>query len=86
VTNYSDEDALAKRRADACVPDASEYLALISDATAKAKVQGMVKNISSYFTLASIVTIGSTQFALYSLLYQEQDLRVRPIQRNFTAD
>ena len=46
----------------------------------------MVATQSNYFTLTSIVTIGSTQFALYSLLHQEGDLRVRPIQRSFTAD
>lgn len=40
---------------------------------------------SNYFGLASLVTIGSTEFNLYSLLYQDQSQRmVRPIQRSFT--
>ena len=42
--------------------------------------------VSDYFRLMSIVNVGTTQFALYSLLHQEGDLRVRPIQRSFTAD
>jgi len=42
---------------------------------------------SNYFRLTSIVSIGSTEFNLYSLLYQDsQQMLVRPIQRSFTPD
>jgi len=42
---------------------------------------------SSYFRLTSVVSIGSTEFNLYSLLYQDPQQRmVRPIQRSFTPD
>jgi general secretion pathway protein K len=42
---------------------------------------------SSYFRLTSIVSIGSTEFNLYSLLYQDATMQqVRPIQRSFTPD
>jgi len=42
---------------------------------------------SSYFRLMSVVSIGSTEFNLYSLLYQDgQQRMVRPIQRSFSPD
>lgn len=41
---------------------------------------------SSYFKLTSFVTIGTTEFNLYSLLYQDGSGNVRPILRSFTPD
>jgi general secretion pathway protein K len=50
-------------------------------------VQGAVVVTSNYFGLSSLVTIGSTEFNLYSLLYQDgQQRMVRPIQRSFTPE
>jgi general secretion pathway protein K len=86
TTNFSDAETLAKQRAEDCFPTQNDFNNLFTDATARQKADAMVTFISNYFTLTSIVTIGSTQFALYSLLHQEGDLRVRPIQRSFTAD
>jgi general secretion pathway protein K len=49
--------------------------------------QSKFTQTSSYFRLRSVVSIGSTEFNLYSLLYQDpQQLMVRPIQRSFTPD
>jgi general secretion pathway protein K len=86
VINFSDPQALANSRTEGCFPTQQEFDATFSDATARQKADGMVTSMSNYFTLTSIVSIGSTQFALYSLLHQEGDLRVRSIQRSFTAD
>jgi general secretion pathway protein K len=42
---------------------------------------------SSFFRLTSVVTIGSTEFNLYSLLYQDANVHmVRAVQRSFTPD
>ena len=41
---------------------------------------------SNYFRLTSFITIGSTEFNLYSLLYQDTNGMARPIQRSFTPD
>ncbi|MBS0377000.1 MAG: type II secretion system minor pseudopilin GspK [Proteobacteria bacterium] len=42
---------------------------------------------SNYFRLTSTVSIGSTEFNVYSLLYQDSQAQmVRPIQRSFTPD
>jgi general secretion pathway protein K len=84
--NFSDPQTLAKNRAEACFPKKQDFDNLFTDATARQKSDAMVTMLSNYFTLTSIVTIGTTQFALYSLLHQEGDMRVRPIQRSFTAD
>ena len=40
---------------------------------------------SAWFRLTSYITLGSTQFAVYTLLYQDQ-MGVRPIMRSFTPD
>ena len=84
--NFTDADNLAKNRTAGCFPTLQDFNVGISDPTARQKADAMVTIVSNYFTLNSIVTIGSTQFALYSLLHQEPDLRVRSIQRSFTAD
>lgn len=50
-------------------------------------VQGAVVQTSSYFGLSSLVTLGSTEFNLYSLLYQDgQQRMVRAVQRSFTPE
>ena len=50
-------------------------------------LQSKFGQTSSYFRLTSVVTIGSSEFNLYSLLYQDaQAQMVRPIQRSFTPD
>jgi len=41
---------------------------------------------SQYFRLTSFITIGSAEFNLYSLLYQDGTGAARPIQRSFTPD
>ena len=40
---------------------------------------------SAWFRLTSFITLGSTQFAVYTVLYQDQ-MGVRPIMRSFTPD
>jgi general secretion pathway protein K len=85
-SNFSDAQNLAKNRQQGCFPTQQYFNTLFTDAPARQKADGMVTFISNYFTLTSIVTIGSTQFALYSLLHQDGDSRVRSIQRSFTAD
>ena len=41
---------------------------------------------SSYFKLTSYVTIGTTEFNLYSVLFQDGTGQVRPILRSYTPD
>jgi general secretion pathway protein K len=51
--------------------------------------QGVVRLVgqtSNFFRLTSVITIGSTEFNLYSLLYMDTTYALRPIQRSFTPD
>lgn len=41
---------------------------------------------SSWFRLTTFVTLGNAQFAVYTLLYQDQTQMVRPVMRSFTPD
>ncbi|MGA7541023.1 MAG: type II secretion system minor pseudopilin GspK [Steroidobacteraceae bacterium] len=41
---------------------------------------------SSWFRLTSFVNVGATEFAVYTLLYQDSTGMVRPVMRSFTPD
>ncbi|HTV80152.1 MAG TPA: type II secretion system minor pseudopilin GspK [Steroidobacteraceae bacterium] len=87
TANFTDPQSLAKSRQDGCFPNQQQFDQLFNnDQSARQAADAMVGTVSNFFTLTSIVTIGSTQFALYSLMHQEGDQRVRTIQRSFTAD
>ncbi len=59
----------------------------VGGTTSTSGAQSKFAQTSKYFRLSSVVTIGSTEFNLYSLLYQDaQQHLVRPIQRSFSAD
>jgi general secretion pathway protein K len=88
-----DPQTLAKDRADGCFPTVHDYQAAFANTPAntgagvggtQALGLGAVDH-SNYFRLTSIVSVGSTQFYLYSLLHRESN-RVHVIQRSFTAD
>jgi hypothetical protein len=49
-------------------------------------VVSLVGQSSNFFRLTSVITIGSTEINLYSLLYMDTTYAVRPIQRSFTPD
>lgn len=86
----SDQDSLAKNRAVApgCFPTRADYDAVFADPQLRGKVDQKIGETSSYFRLTSVITIGSAEFNLYSLLYQDRfgDKKVRPILRSFTPD
>jgi hypothetical protein len=84
-----DAEALAKNRAAAggCFPKKNtDYANAFENKATYTQVQAEFKETSSYFRLTSHITIGSTEFNLYSLLYQEGTGNVRPIQRSFAPD
>ena len=91
ATNFEDEDALQKNRASApgCFPTIqTDYAAIFADKAQFAKVQPFLLQSSNYFRLSSLVTIGSAEFNLYSLLFLENGpgYLVHPIQRSFSPD
>ena len=83
----SDADGLARNRASAggCFPKLSDYQAAADSAT-WSRIAPKLQMTSSYFRLTSLITIGSTEFNLYSLLLQDPTGQVRPILRSYTPD
>jgi type II secretory pathway component PulK len=87
-TEFStDQGALAKNRtaSSGCFPTLSNYQAAFPQQRQKIVANYFQQN-SSYFRLTSYITIGSAEFSLYSLLYQDATFSVRPIQRSFTPE
>jgi len=92
--SYPDQHAWAGGQATPAGPPAGSLqnpAAKTRPATAAAPAtqgaQAKFAETSAYFRLTSVVSIGSTEFNLYSLLYQDDNLKtVRPIQRSFTPD
>ncbi len=85
----SDATGLEKNRETAqgaCFPDQKTYQQTF-DAKQWQQVSGMFKTESYYFRLSSLITIGTTEFNLYSLLYVDrQGFYVHPVQRSFSPD
>ncbi|HTW37594.1 MAG TPA: type II secretion system minor pseudopilin GspK [Steroidobacteraceae bacterium] len=46
----------------------------------------LVTQTSSWFRLTSFVDVGATEFAVYTLLYEDSTHMVRPVMRSFTPD
>ena len=82
----TDAEQLAKNRSTGagCFPSVATYQGLLGSNAPGGGVK--LAETSQYFRLTSFITIGSTDFSLYSLLYQDQTGALRPIQRSFTAD
>lgn len=86
--NWGDSEEFAKSREGRCFPDQNDIEPIINalnDEEGKAKLRQLVGQKSQYFRLRSIVTIGTTQFALYSLMYRDQT-GARAIERTFGSE
>jgi general secretion pathway protein K len=82
-----DPELLPKERENGCFPTAQAYQQNFSNQQDwTQKVQPRVKETSDYFRLTSIVTIGSAEFTLYSLLWREPGGQVRVMMRSFSPD
>ncbi len=96
-TNFSnDAQGFAKTRdaAQGCFPDKNTYTTQI---LSSADLQGLPATTSggagffvtssSYFRLSSLITIGTTEYNLYSLLFVDQQGHyAHPLQRSFSPD
>ena len=77
-------DDLANRRKDACFPSLEDLRGALGDA-AYDEVKNSLTESSSYFRATVWVTIGTTQFTLYSLLARSGG-QIRPTLRSFGSD
>jgi general secretion pathway protein K len=85
----SDPDSLAKNRADAngCFPTMAALGPTFADPAKLAAAASFFVTNSQYFRLSSLVTIGTAEFNLYSLLLMDtQGYFIHPIQRSFSPD
>ncbi|MFN8604459.1 MAG: type II secretion system minor pseudopilin GspK [Candidatus Binatia bacterium] len=78
-------DDLAKRRANGCFPSLNDLRGAMGD-EAYNKVKDGLSESSSYFGATVWVTIGTTDFTLYSLLVRGQGGLVRPQLRSFGTE
>ena len=78
-------DELAKRRSDGCFPSLNDLRGALGD-TDYDKLKDSLSESSSYFGATVWVTIGTTDFTLYSLLVRGQGGLVRPQLRSFGTE
>lgn len=78
-------DELAKRRSDGCFPSLNDLRGALGDADYD-KLKDSLSESSSYFGATVWVTIGTTDFTLYSLLVRGQGGLVRPQLRSFGTE
>jgi general secretion pathway protein K len=85
---YSNQDpkTFAMQRQGGCFPGKNVYQQVFTDPQTWQQVQGRVSETSNYFRLTSIVTIGSAEFTLYSLLWRDTQGRSHVMMRSFSPD
>jgi len=72
----------AETRRNRCFPTLDDMRARLNDDERKQLIDGrIISQTSSYFRMTAVVTLGTTQLTMYSLLYRQNNL-VRPIQRS----
>jgi len=84
----TDPEALAKSRENGCFPTLQAYEQSFGGQASPdwQKVQNRVSEASNYFRLTSIVTIGSAEFTLYSLLQRDGQNQIHVVTRSFSPD
>jgi len=80
-----DPEALAKRRREGCFPTMEDYKAVFTTEEYE-EVKNSFTDSSNYFRASVWVTIGTTQFTLYSLLARADQGPVRTILRSFGSE
>jgi general secretion pathway protein K len=73
-------------RKSGCYPGAQVFTGRISDANLKQLAQGRVDEKSSWFRLRTNIRIGTAEYVLYSVLFRQQNNRVRTVQRSFGSE
>jgi general secretion pathway protein K len=75
-------DALVIGRKSGCFPDLNTFKATVGASNLQA-INGMFGDTSSYFQLTTRVTLGTSEFTLYSLLQRGPGGKVTPLLRSF---
>jgi general secretion pathway protein K len=86
-TEFSGEQSpLKTNRERGCFPKKEDIEPVLPNDENKALVLARIGTKSEYFRLTSLIRIGTSEFALYSLLKRENGGMVRPIMRSFSKD
>jgi general secretion pathway protein K len=80
--DFGTPEFLAANRKTGCFPDTQAFNAVMPP-TVSTKIQDRFTETSSYFRLTTRVTLGTTEFTLYSLLYRGLGGKVTPLLRTF---
>ena len=80
-SDYTPE-LLASERKNGCFPDKQTFANVLGP-TVAAQMATMYSDSSTYFRLTTRVTLGTTEFTLYSLLYRTPGGKVTPLLRTF---
>lgn len=81
ITDFGDTDALARNREDGCFPTVDDLRATLDDEQFQL-VAASVAQTSNWFRATSIVSIGTSQLTLYSLLERNSAGGVRTVLRS----
>lgn len=84
-TDFGDAEALARNRADGCFPTLQDLQATLGQEQFTA-LQPLLSERSSWFRLVSIVSIGTSQLTLYSLLERNNAGGVRAVMRSIGTE
>ncbi len=79
-----DQPGLAKAREQGCFPTLQDYQNGLSAGT-RQLLQNRIAEKTEYFGLRALVTLGTTEFSLYSLMVRDQT-GVRVVMRTFGAE
>lgn len=80
-----DLEGLARQRQDRCFPTPDDVKAAFGEDGFN-RISSRVEDKSSFFRLTAIVSIGTTQLSLYSLLQRDTSGLVRPVLRSLGTD
>jgi general secretion pathway protein K len=75
-------EVLASERRNGCFPDLNAFRAIVGPKNLAA-INGRYGQTSQYFRLTTHVTLGTTEFTLYSLLLRGNGGKVTPLLRSF---
>jgi general secretion pathway protein K len=83
MSEYSrNPELLVSERKTGCFPDLNAIRAVLGPAALK-DANKVIKDTSSYFRLTTRITLGTTEFTLYSLLQRGSGGKVTPLLRSF---
>jgi general secretion pathway protein K len=80
------QDMAALRKSGCANTTAAIVVNRIGDATLKALAQARLDEKSSWFRLRTHIRIGTAEYVLYSVLFRQQNNRVRTVRRSFGSE